>query len=200
MQQHVQRLLDVVRVELLFEVDDIVAFLVGTLLGRCSRSGYRYRDNIQRVLFYEKHIVDIDVDLGHRVDFEVEIVIFEIDLFYEIGLVEIEIVVVGHHGLPGSRASRGWRARTIAPGISKVPDLTRPRCRVFPGRRVIGRRCAGPRRPLGPLFCPAGRADGLFQRSLLGLLDPLPRLPATCPTPSLSRGGGAATDRRCRGY
>ena len=62
-EQHVERLLDVVGVELLFEIDDVVVFLFGALLDRCSRAGYRYRDNIQGVLFFEKLIVDLDIDL-----------------------------------------------------------------------------------------------------------------------------------------
>ena len=53
-EQHVERLLDVVGVQLLFEVDDVVVFLFGGFLDRCDGAGYRYCDSIQGVLFYEQ--------------------------------------------------------------------------------------------------------------------------------------------------
>ncbi len=102
-EQHVERLLDVVRVELLFEVYDVVVFLFRAFLDR--RGNDRNCDNIHGVLFYEKLIVDLDIDFGHNVD--IDVVVFEIDLFYEIGLV-VEVVVVGHHGSFRGRGASRW--------------------------------------------------------------------------------------------
>ena len=110
-------------------------------------------------------------------------------------------VFVAHRSL---RA--GWGARNITPRLRCVVSQPctgrgyspRPRGDAAAAERARRRRPAarkgrGPRRPLGPLFGPACRADGLLQRSLLGLLSP--RAP---PCPGSDPGDGAGGDRVVR--
>jgi hypothetical protein len=86
LEEHVERLLDVVRVKLFVEVDDVVVFLFGDLGlddGVVGDDGYRHLGNEVDVVVEEIDVVvivaDDEVVLGEVLD--VEVVLLEVQVF-----------------------------------------------------------------------------------------------------------------------
>ena len=198
-QEHVERLLDVVGVQLLLEVDDVVVLVLGALVDRrfVPAAGTR-EPPPRRVLLDEARrrprpsTSSTTSSSSTRSSSPSR----STSSSSSGSSSSNSSSSSGHHGLFGARGTGrpgALRARTIAPRVRSLgrtrvrPGIPRAPERTAGGLTPCGERreMVGPRRPLGPLFGPAGRADGLFQRSLLGLLDPQPRLSAaTPPVPS----------------
>src|SRR5262245_59032547 len=211
LQEDVERLLDVVGVELLVEVDDVL-FLVARLGGRFRGLGDDHLGGLAFgvVLGVVLGLVVVERDVVVEVFvlqvFVLELVLVE-GLLVELGFRLVEVVVAHRCSAPRGACPKGRTPPRLAcrrrPGAVGPRSITpRPRSAAQRVGRLAHSRAGvaesgqkeGPRRPLGPLFgphCPGSEVIPSFSA-----WSPGPPTPCTAPSDELR---GIATGRPTTG-